>query len=476
MITTRKLKVICSDKDFYSFLNQEQREQNKALNIGISLIHSGNSLRSIDSGAEARITRGISKLELKLAKLALDLKKEKITEKKKSQILKAIETNKEIIAGERKILDEGNKYRIGIDKQFNELYIDKTNLYHVLDSLCNIQYKRTIELVRQKIGQDYSNNFVDIVTGKMSLPNYKSDFPLMVDGKCISIIRELDEVGIPKGYGIKIMLGYELIIILGQRVNENILELKKTLEKCISGEYKICASSIQRDRNNNVIINLCLDIPIENKYEPKENRVLGVDLGIKYPVYMCLGDDTYKRESVGSINNFLRIRQQMQERRKKLQKELNLTNGGKGRAKKLQALDKLKDNERNFAKTYNHAISKRVVSFAKQHKCEFINLERLTKDGFNNVILRNWSFFELQKMIEYKSKREGITVRYINPSYTSQMCSNCRHVDKENRQTQEDFICTECGFKLNADHNAAINIARSQDFKNKLPDEELKIG
>ncbi|WP_304681341.1 hypothetical protein [uncultured Clostridium sp.] len=37
---------------------------------------------------------------------------------------------------------------------------------------------------------------------------------------------------------------------------------------------------------------------------------------------------------VGSINNFLKIRKQMQERRKKLQRELTLTNGGKGRDKK----------------------------------------------------------------------------------------------------------------------------------------------
>ena len=57
---------------------------------------------------------------------------------------------------------------------------------------------------------------------------------------------------------------------------------------------------------------------------------------------------------------------------------------------------------------------------------------------------------------------------YINyvvcKSYTSQTCSRCGHVDKENRQTQEKFVCTKCGFELNADHNAAINIARSEEF------------
>ena len=67
-------------------------------------------------------------------------------------------------------------------------------------------------------------------------------------------------------------------------------------------------------------------------------------------------------------------------------------------------------------------------------------------------------------MIEYKAKSKGIEVRYIDPCFTSQKCSKCGYIDKENRETQEDFICKKCGFKLNADHNASINIARSKEF------------
>ena len=63
-------------------------------------------------------------------------------------------------------------------------------------------------------------------------------------------------------------------------------------------------------------------------------------------------------------------------------------------------------------------------------------------------------------MLEYKAERAGIIVRYINPAHTSQTCSRCKNKDKENRQTQEDFICTKCGHKINADWNASINISR----------------
>ncbi|HBF4439506.1 transposase [Clostridioides difficile] len=460
MISTRKIKVRCDDSTFYTFFRQEQREQNKALNIGIGIIHANAVLHNVDSGAEKKLKKSIEGLQGKIDKLNKDLEKEKITDKKKEEVLKAIETNKKILDGEKKAFKESEEYRKGIDELFKNTYLKSNTLDHVLDSMVNIQYKRTLSLVTQRIKKDYSNDFVGIITGQQSLRNYRNDNPLMISNQQLNF-KYIDDT-----FYLDIMCGYRLEVVLGKRDNENVNELKSTLEKVISKEYKVCDSSMQFSKNNNdVILNLVIDIPQNsNVYKPVEGRTLGVDLGVAVPIYMCLNDDTYKRKGLGDINNFLRVRQQMQTRRRKLQKDLTLTNGGKGRKKKTQLLDKLQENERNFVKTYSHALSKRVVEFAKSNKCEYINIEKLTKDGFDNIILRNWSYFELQKMIEYKAEREGITVRYVNPAYTSQKCSRCGEIDKENRQTQAKFKCTKCGFELNADHNAAINIARSIEF------------
>ncbi|WP_342775828.1 transposase [Nonomuraea mesophila] len=51
------------------------------------------------------------------------------------------------------------------------------------------------------------------------------------------------------------------------------------------------------------------------------------------------------------------------------------------------------------------------------------------------------------------------TVIHVDPSYTSQQCSACGHVDRNNRPDQETFSCTSCGFAEHADVNAARNIA-----------------
>ena len=318
----------------------------------------------------------------------------------------------------------------------------------------------TKSAITQRVKKDFKTSLKNgLAKGERTITNYKRDYPLLTRGRDLKFQYKDDDIII------KWVNKIVFKVVLGSgKIKENKIELQHTLHKIIDKEYKVGQSSLQFDRNNNLILNLNLDIPYKPKTEVVEGRTLGVDLGIKYPGYMCLSDDTYKREHIGSIDDFLRIREQMQDRRRKLQHDLKFIKGGKGRKKKTQALDRLRDKEKNFATTYNHMISKNVVEFAKKHQCEYIHLEKLTKDGFNNIILRNWSYYQLQQYSEYKAEREGIQVRYIDPSYTSQTCARCGHIDKENRQTQEKFICTKCGFELNADHNASINIARSDKY------------
>ena len=316
----------------------------------------------------------------------------------------------------------------------------------------------TLSAVTQKVKKDFSTALKNgMAKGERTSTNYKRTFPLITRGRNLTFYEQDGDIFI------KWVNKIVFKVVFNAR-KENTLELQHTLQKVINGEYKLSQSSLEFDRNNNLILNLTIDIPFKQEDTLIKDRVLGVDLGVKYPAYVCLNDDTYKREHIGEALELIKQREQYQARRRRTQQQLKNVKGGKSRHKKLKNLDRLSDCERNFAKTYNHMISKRIVEFAKKHKCEYIHLEKLTKDGFDNTILRNWSYYELQQMIEYKADRLGIKVRYVNPAFTSQTCSRCGNIDKENRQTQETFVCTKCGFKLNADHNAAINIARSVEF------------
>ena len=72
--------------------------------------------------------------------------------------------------------------------------------------------------------------------------------------------------------------------------------------------------------------------------ELDENTVVGVDLGIAIPAVCGLNNNEYIKQSIGSKEDFLRIRTQLQSERKRIQSNLKLSKGGHGRKKKLKHL------------------------------------------------------------------------------------------------------------------------------------------
>lgn len=75
------------------------------------------------------------------------------------------------------------------------------------------------------------------------------------------------------------------------------------------------------------------------------------------------------------------------------------------------------------------------------------------KRGLNRAIL-NVGWHQIETMLFYKAHR----VVKVDPRFTSQRCSCCGAVDSRSRKNQASFVCTTCGFRANADQNAAINI------------------
>jgi putative transposase len=79
------------------------------------------------------------------------------------------------------------------------------------------------------------------------------------------------------------------------------------------------------------------------------------------------------------------------------------------------------------------------------------------KSGLNKAILdQGWGMFV--NMLDYKQNWNGGMVLRVSAHYTSQTCPCCQHVAKENRCTQSEFKCVECGYSNNADLVGAINI------------------
>jgi hypothetical protein len=73
--------------------------------------------------------------------------------------------------------------------------------------------------------------------------------------------------------------------------------------------------------------------------------------------------------------------------------------------------------------------------------------------------------------LKFKLDERSIGYRSVQPAYSSQQCSQCGFTLPMNRRFQAEFNCLWCGFKANADENAAQVIAErfGDDELNMLP-------
>lgn len=187
------------------------------------------------------------------------------------------------------------------------------------------------------------------------------------------------------------------------------------------------------------------------KQEQEVQGFLGVDRNSVGNVAVCANVKTGKVRKFGP--DVSSITKNFRNRRKNLQKK-----GAKN------VLKQIKRKQSNRVKDINHKISRSLVDHADKH-CIAIALEDLGKISKKGKAKRyiqrsQWPFYQLETFIKYKASLLGIPIYYVNPAYTSQVCSRCGSINKPNGK---HYKCS-CGNLSHRDVNAAFNISAKAWF------------
>ena len=69
-----------------------------------------------------------------------------------------------------------------------------------------------------------------------------------------------------------------------------------------------------------------------------------------------------------------------------------------------------------------------------------------------------------------KELRARKLVMLVPPAYSSQTCAACGHVHPDSRLSQAEFVCQDCGYTDNADHNASVVVKQrvSKNFSREI--------
>ncbi len=190
-----------------------------------------------------------------------------------------------------------------------------------------------------------------------------------------------------------------------------------------------------------------ISVTVDEKPKYLSSKSIGVDLNTTGHCAVVAIKETGKVYKLGKSAEYIHTK--YKNIRRKLQKKGLYT-----------VVKKIKDRENRICRDLNHKISRFIVNLAVKEKGS-LKLEKLKGISKTKSVksfkyaLNSWSFYQLQRFIEYKSLLAGVLVTYIEPSYTSKCCSKCGQVGTRNDKM---FKCP-CGHVEHADVNAAFNIA-----------------
>jgi IS605 OrfB family transposase len=122
---------------------------------------------------------------------------------------------------------------------------------------------------------------------------------------------------------------------------------------------------------------------------------------------------------------------------------------------------------RNAINNFMNQAVNYIVKFCLANRIGNIVIGELKeiKNGMNLGHINNQNFHYIpcglfKQKLKAKCEYYGINYIEVDEAYTSQTCSICGDINKNNRKHRGLYVCIKCGSVLNADVNGAINLMK----------------
>jgi len=139
-----------------------------------------------------------------------------------------------------------------------------------------------------------------------------------------------------------------------------------------------------------------------------------------------------------------------------------------------------------LARAYEHLKNLRMDMYMKLGKyfaehydvlvMEDIQVKQLVGKSLRRLRMRlhDVAFHELRSIMEYQLNKHGKKLTLVNPAFTSMTCARCGYVKKDLTLADRVFVCPRCGWTVDRDYNAALNILKRSGWEPPLVPVELR--
>jgi len=194
-------------------------------------------------------------------------------------------------------------------------------------------------------------------------------------------------------------------------------------------------------------------IEIEPVITPKAVDVVGVDLGVQSLATL----------STGEVFEGAKAYRQMETRLSRLQwlnrhKQRGSANGQKAQRKIAQL-------HQRIANIRKDTLHKLTTYLAKNHSVvviEDLNVSGMMANHRLSKAIQDMGFYEFRRQLDYKTKLYGSELAIVDRWFpSSKTCSSCGTKKDTLSLSERVFDCDHCGFQIDRDLNAAINLEKA---------------
>ena len=220
-----------------------------------------------------------------------------------------------------------------------------------------------------------------------------------------------------------------------------------------------------------------LSVCIENKVSDLESPTdpVGIDLGVKHLAVVATDKEHVKTFS--SINKTSRVKK-LERKLRRYQRKLDRQKSMRPSGVKLSDLKNYQRTKKKIRLIYRTLTNIRdnylhqVTTWVVKTKPSAIVLEDLAVSNMMRnrhlaKAIQDQKFYTFRTMITYKAAKRSIPVIFADrflPS--SKTCHNCGCVKSKLSLSERTFTCEECGYSMNRDVNAAMNLAHLANHLN----------
>ena len=177
-------------------------------------------------------------------------------------------------------------------------------------------------------------------------------------------------------------------------------------------------------------------------------KVVGLDLNIENYLTDSNGERVEHPHKLLKLEERLKVGQRKLSRKKK---------GSKNRLRQIVRLARIHERITDRRRDFLHKLSHYYIDNYDLIAVEDLSVKEMIESSHNskNKVDSAWSTFV--QMLSYKAEGAGRALVKVDPKNTTQNCSRCgNHVYKQ--IWVRTHKCPACGFVIDRDHNAAINI------------------